>query len=161
MKLPELFTNWAEKDSGFTEKKQLLNRNACCNYERLLAAGHWLVRRMSLMSQIWHDSSQQVGVVAIIIMSDVICSHLKNTRPVHWRSNRIAAPEECDLEKQGASFVGPGVGFPDIKVHTGPSLAGTRGLHISYVFHADSSSLSTLPPALHEKNLLNKSYLLP
>lgn len=37
MKLSELFTNWAEKDSGFTEEKQLWNRNTSRNHKRLLA----------------------------------------------------------------------------------------------------------------------------
>lgn len=45
MKLSELFTNWAEKDSGFTEKKQLWNRNTSRNHKRLLALARALTRK--------------------------------------------------------------------------------------------------------------------
>lgn len=45
MKLSELFTNWAEKDSGFTEKKQLWNRNTSRNHKRLLASARALTRK--------------------------------------------------------------------------------------------------------------------
>lgn len=57
------------------------------------------------------------------------------------------------MKKQGTYFVAVGVCFPNSKAHTGPSLAGTRGLHRAPLFHGESSSLFTLPPAL-QNNLI-------
>lgn len=46
MKLSELFTNWAEKDFGFTEKKQLWNKNTSrSNHKRLVASVRALTRK--------------------------------------------------------------------------------------------------------------------